>query len=387
MEAVIRSGVGAKCAALAKLPGVSSHFNKERHNTQQMSYGKFQKEAGIYTTWRRKNNLPYLGWEEVDKIIRDKWIADKRYKELITFIIEGWDSGNCDDFCEPIFQILIEEKEHQSFKRLWKGIIRNRLEKLWRDYEYLKQELPAFTLDKIKKVDIRGYNQFSSEESIERDVAWRRLYIIEGINEFIKGLKILNDNEEIEKQNALLKIVSNLEKPKPKPTTDKRKIDENLFWQLIKETRKISTDQFNFLDNLKSLLETFHPKELRNFDKLLITKSNELNTWEHWALAYIVRGGCGDDEFDYFRVWAVSKGKIAFEAIKKIDENQLLQIFDEDPQLEELYYLAEQVYEIKTSDLMPPIRVKESKLTGKKWDENKLSETFPTLCKLFNYEQ
>lgn len=194
-----------------------------------MSYGKFQKEAGIYTTWRRKNNLPYLGWEEVDKIIRDQWMADKRYKELIAFIIDNWDAGNCDDFSRPFSKHLIDNSELALFKQLWKGIIRNRLEKLWSDYEYLKQELPVFTLDKIKKVDICGYNQFSSEESIERDVAWRRLYSIEGINEFIKGLKILNDDEEIEKQNALLKIVSNLEKPKPKPQPTKEKLMKTCF--------------------------------------------------------------------------------------------------------------------------------------------------------------
>lgn len=352
-----------------------------------MSYGKFQKEADIYRTWRRNNNLPYLEWEKVDEIIRDKWITDKRYKELIAFILENWDSGNCDYFSRPFSKHLIDNNELNFYKKLWKGIIRNRLDKLWNHYEYLKQELPNCTINKIKSVNIDNFNQFSSEESIERIVAWERLYIIEGINEFMEGLEVLKDNEEITKQTSLLNIVSSLEKPKPKPTTDKRKIDESLFWQLIDETRQISTDQFNFLDNLKSILETFHPKELRNFDKLLITKANELNTWEHWALAYIVRGGCGDDEFDYFRVWSVSKGQTAFEAIKELNEKQLFQIFDEDPQLEELYYLAEQVYEAKTSDLMPPIRVKTSKLTGKQWEEDKLIQDFPTLCKLFNYEQ
>ena len=60
------------------------------------------------------------------------------------------------------------------------------------------------------------------------------------------------------KQTSLLSMVSNLDTPKPKPTTDKRKIDESLFWQLIDEARKISTNQFNFLDNLKTTLEGFN---------------------------------------------------------------------------------------------------------------------------------
>ncbi|MBC7862256.1 MAG: hypothetical protein IAF38_04725 [Bacteroidia bacterium] len=69
-----------------------------------------------------------------------------------------------------------------------------------------------------------------------------------------------------------------------------------------------------------------------------------------------------------------------------MDENNLVQLFNEEPQLEELYFLAEQVYEEKTSDLMKPISLKEPKLTGKKWEENKIKETFPSLCKLFKYK-
>lgn len=348
-----------------------------------MSYTKFGFDVNKYLVNCKKNNL---STDNYQAIVRDKWISDKRYKELIAFILENWDSGNCDDFSRPFSKYLIDNKELFLFKQLWKGIIRNRLEKLWGHYSYLTEALPNFSVEKIKNVDINGFNQFSSKESIERRVAWERLFIIDGINEFISGLKILNDKEEIEKQSSLLSIVSNLDKPKPKPTTDKRKIDESLFWQLIDKARKISTDQFNFLDNLKSTLEGFNPKELRNFDKLLKTKANELDTWEHWALAYIVRRGCGDDAFDYFKVWAVSKGQKAFNSIKNIDENELVSIFNEDPQLEEFYYLAEQVYEDKTSDLMQPIKIKSSKLTGKKWEEDKLQKTFPTLCKLFDYE-
>ena len=351
-----------------------------------MSYGKFLDDWTRHSRLREKNNLPVQTMEEGFADVRDKWLADKRYKELMAFILENWDSGNCDDFSRPFSKHLIDKHELQLFKQLWKGIIRHRLEKLWGHYSYLKEIHSNISVESIKAVDISGFNQFSSKESIQRRVAWERLFVIDGINEFIAGLKILNDNEEVEKQTALLSIVSNLDKPKPKPTTDKRKFDENLFWQLIDDARKTSTDQFSFLDNLKSVLEAFNPKELRNFDKILNTKANELNTWEHWALAYIVRRGCGDDEFDYFRVWAVSKGRNAFQAIKELNESQFLQIFDEDPQLEEFLYLAEQVYEEKTSDLMPPVKVKASKLTGKRWDEDKLTQTFPTLCRLFNYD-
>jgi hypothetical protein len=350
-----------------------------------MSYQKFTRALNDYYVHQKANNLPSLKSEEVDALVRDAWIRDGRYKEIIAYILENWDSGNCDYFSRPLSQHLIDVKEGALFMRLWKGILRNRLEKLWRDVSRLRSRHPNITANEIKQVNIKNYNQFSSGESIERTVAWRRLYIMDGINEFISGLKTLNASEEIERQTKLLDVVSNLEKPKPQPTTDKRKIDGKLFWELIEESRLVSPDGTHFLDKLRSSLERFHPKELRNFKKIFLTKVNELNTWEHWALAYIVRQGCGDDAFDYFKAWVVSKGLKAFDAIKSLDQDKLVSIFDEDPQLEELYYLAEEIYESKTSDFMPPVAVKSSKLTGKRWEEDKLVETFPALCKLFNY--
>ena len=352
-----------------------------------MSYQKFTQALNDYDVYLDKHNLPSPEMDEALALVRDAWIRDGRYKELVAFTLENWDSGNCDDFSRPLSLHLLELKERTLFLRLWKGILRNRLEKLWRDVGKLKLKHPNMSVDKIRRINTKNYNQFSSTESIERSVAWRRLYIIDGINEFIVGLRALNETQEIEKQTKLLDIVSNLEKPTPQPTTDKRKIDEKLFWNLIDDARSISRDQFHFIDNLQLSLERFHPNEIRNFEKNLLNKINELNTWENWALAYIVRGGCGDDAFDYFKAWVVSKGQKAYEAIKNMEEDKLVSLFDEDPQLEELYYLAGKTYESKTSEFMPPVKVKSSKLTGKRWEEDKLAETYPSLAKLFNYEK
>jgi hypothetical protein len=350
-----------------------------------MSRSQFLDAAGDYADWRRKNNLPEQHYLQYFAGARDIWMKDEKYKGLISFILEEWDSGNCDEFSQPLSEHLILKGELQYFKQLWKGIIRNRLNKLWGDYDHLKHFRPNFGSDRINKVNIEGYNQFSAEEPIERSIAWRRQYIIDGILEFMLGLAKLNDKEEIQRQKTLIEVVKNLEKPKPKPSTDKRKIDEKLFWEIISDNRIKSENQSEFIENLKSTLESFQPKEMRSFDKILLTKISELNTWEMWALVYIVRKGCGDDGFDYFKAWAVSTGKENFEAIKNLDEGRLLDLFDEDPQLEEMYYVAQEVYEDKTSDLMKPVRIKASKITGKKWEEDNLPETYPTLCKLFGF--
>ena len=150
-----------------------------------MSYGKFLDDWTKHSRLREKNNLSIQTMEEGFADVRDKWIEDRKYKELITFILENWDSGNCDEFSRPFSKHLVDNKDLSLYKRLCKGIIRNRLEKLWGHFGYLKDVLPNISVDKIKEVNIDNFNQFSAKESIERRVAWERKYIIDGINEFI----------------------------------------------------------------------------------------------------------------------------------------------------------------------------------------------------------
>lgn len=52
-----------------------------------------------------------------------------------------------------------------------------------------------------------------------------------------------------------------------------------------------------------------NPKEMIGFrlytDKLLYdTYSSEM-----WCAGYIMKGGCSDDSFEYFRLWVISRGK------------------------------------------------------------------------------
>ena len=122
-------------------------------------------------------------------------------------------------------------------------------------------------------------------------------------------------------------------------------------------------------------------------EKILRTKYEELNQSELWALAYIIRRGCGDDEFDYFKVWVISKGEDAFNAINEMRLDELKRYFDEDPQLEEMLYLAEDVYEFKTGEFMTPVRVKKNKMKRLNWTEETLETDFPELCELFEYER
>jgi hypothetical protein len=351
-----------------------------------MSYSKFLDDLNDFYKDRHEGGIlerPSL--EEAQFAVRDKWLKDGRFRELVSFTLENWDSGNCDDFMKPLVEALITTNEFSLFKRLWKGILSHRARKAWLYFSTLEKSFPKLKGEDLNEIDISNLNQFSSKEDLRRTAAFRRQFTLNGISEFIRGLELLKQADEVERAREFYQTIYLMQKPAPKPSTDKRKIDERIFWELVAESRNGAEDQYEFLDRLGVVLKTFKPNEIRKFQRLLLTKQQELDRWEHWALAYIVRRGCGDDEFDYFRLWAISKGKTRFEAVKQLDAENLKDIFDEDPQLEELLYLAEGLYEDQTGEMMKEVKVKRSKLSGQKWTEENITTKFPVLCRIFDY--
>ncbi|KGL59085.1 DUF4240 domain-containing protein [Polaribacter sp. Hel1_85] len=328
-----------------------------------MSYGIFLKEVDNYFDEREKLGLPKQTWEQNEIYVRDKWIKEKRFSELIAFIHENYDSGQWDEFFEPLEKHLIENKLEKEFIKFWKGILRRRFSSLWHWNKEIGEKTEYW--DGAKKT-------FECQK-----------LTLEGLYRFKQGLTELGAEEEIRKTDELIKTVDKLEKPKPKKTTDKRKIDEKVFWELININREKSEDKIDFIEKLSNQLKEFKPSEIKRFERTFLTKYQELNRWEIWALVYIARRGCGDDAFDYFKAWVISKGQKAFENIKGLKISELKQYFDEDPQLEEMFSLAENVYENKTGELMTPVRVKKQKLSGKEWKEENLEKEFSEIWKIF----
>jgi hypothetical protein len=51
--------------------------------------------------------------------------------------------------------------------------------------------------------------------------------------------------------------------------------------------------------------------------------------WNLWAAAYLMKGGCSDDAFDYFRAWLVAQGRSAWE--RAVQDPDTLAGLDIDP--------------------------------------------------------
>jgi len=322
----------------------------------------------------------------------ERWIVQKKYKKLLLYTKQYNDTGGYSiDSYTSFEKSLLRDNAITIYKQFWNYILNTRIRRFWKIYDYyLKSKINEakdieyfHTVDRqLVLEDDEKYPAYQDRNlntvSIWYDAQWH-------IDKYIEAMQKINATEEIERAKILKESVYNLKKPKAKKTTDKRKMSEILFWELIEESRIKSDSDSEFLDILKDKLEAMSAPEIKKFQKILLEQTNELEHWDVWALAYIVRGGCGDDGFDYFKAWVISKGKEAFESVKSMQIEKFQYLFEEDPQFEEFMYVAQEAYANKKHEEMPMPRVKSQEIQGKKWDEESICESYSKLCEMFEY--
>lgn len=135
---------------------------------------------------------------------------------------------------------------------------------------------------------------------------------------------------------------------------------------------------------MQSLLRSRGLDDAIAFSVLLDEALDALYTWELWAVAYVVQGGCSDDAFEYFRAWVISQGRSAFELAfsdpaafgMTIDPES----DDEDRECEDLLYAAQTVHEELTGEYGPTRTIaRPAEPRGEPWDEGDLESRLPSL--------
>lgn len=165
-------------------------------------------------------------------------------------------------------------------------------------------------------------------------------------------------------------------------------MDEDTFWELIARTRSESNGDYERQQSaLGALLEKLEATEIEKFDNRFGQYHQEVYTWELWAAAYIMNGGCSDDCFSDFRGWLIAQGKkVFFDAIKDPETLAQLEYDQEEVDWEGFTYIAGEAYQkVKGTDM--PFHQKDyPEITGQEWEENdKLYEKYPKLSAKWSY--
>ena len=157
------------------------------------------------------------------------------------------------------------------------------------------------------------------------------------------------------------------------------------FWTLIEEVKQESGGECAPLVGLlQTKLSRLPETEIIAFAETLAQLLDEAYTWELWAAAYLINGGCSDDGFAYFRRWLIAQGEQIFRSA--VGDPETLADFPgglpEDAGCERLGYVAGQAYEEKTGHKMPAYQIPpfRHEPQGEPWEEGEEEQLYPRLA-------
>lgn len=158
------------------------------------------------------------------------------------------------------------------------------------------------------------------------------------------------------------------------------------FWKLIETSRRGAEDVDDQMGKLHGLLVKLPAEEILAFDTFFQECIRDAYSWELWAAAYIVNGGCSDDGFDYFMGWLIAQGRKAFESVLA-DPERLGAITEPDDHVEceRMWSAAAIAYEAKTGkdDFYKISKGVMRQLRGNPWDEENVDQLYPSLAQKF----
>lgn len=155
------------------------------------------------------------------------------------------------------------------------------------------------------------------------------------------------------------------------------------FWEIIAQSRAGDCKEQATL--LLSILSNMPAEKIEAFDQRWGELMVESYRWDLWAIAYIIKGGCSDDGFEYFRAWLIGQGKGYYEgSIREVERAADKVKPGDEVECESLLYVAMEAYEAVSGN---PIPLRDAKYpdspAGESWEEGDLQQRYPSLIERF----
>lgn len=84
---------------------------------------------------------------------------------------------------------------------------------------------------------------------------------------------------------------------------------EAVYWQLIESSLQHTETLEEQEEYLSEALEEMTPEELAGFKLRTDLLLMESYSSPLWCAAYLMKGGCGEEDFTFFRCWLISRGQ------------------------------------------------------------------------------
>ncbi|GAB6141096.1 DUF4240 domain-containing protein [Methylosoma difficile] len=159
-------------------------------------------------------------------------------------------------------------------------------------------------------------------------------------------------------------------------------MNEQAFWQFFDEVNQAANGDMDVkCELIKDKAAQLSKQDAIDFSHLFNEMMDKAYSWELWAAAYIINGGCGDDSFMDFRSSLIAQGQSIFEQALS-DPDSLAEVETDDDYdwcYEGIQYAVSDGVELAAGDVPPRKSAHPSDPSGEEWDEDDLADLLPKL--------
>jgi hypothetical protein len=160
------------------------------------------------------------------------------------------------------------------------------------------------------------------------------------------------------------------------------------FWSIVEKVHRDSLgDMDRKCELLDAVLRGLPLDEVVSFHAHFDECDVRAYSWELWAAAYIIGGGCSDDAFSDFRATLISMGRETFERALAAPEALADMDYDSEVAFYEGYqYVPTTVEaELGAGREFPRAHPFPAEPSGKPWEEDEVAELYPKLAEKYDY--
>jgi hypothetical protein len=160
------------------------------------------------------------------------------------------------------------------------------------------------------------------------------------------------------------------------------------FWSIVEKVHHTSQgDMDKKCELLEAELRRLPLEEVRSFHTHFYECEDRAYSWELWAAAFIIGGGCSDDAFSDFRSTLISMGRQTYE--RALADPQSLADLNYDAEIahyEGYQYVPTTVEtDLGGGQRFQRVPAHPTEPSGTPWDENKVAELYPKLAEKYEY--
>ena len=233
---------------------------------------------------------PYYSGQYINEFLDSQYFARGILEPLIKVCNGGRWIGSMES------QLRAEAKKHNK-----EHLITKRLEE-WLSFEF--REYLSFksgaNLEIANNDPDKGYQELAEKT---------RLWLVEVYKEASEICKRAGSIRQVDEYRSMSERLLKDDFRETLPKAEKTKMDEELYWSILREAWDSSSIAAKRTQTLGEKLRLYNTTAIRKFASLYKRSIKKLNDYRAWDFVYIMEGGCGDDSFIDFKDTIVFLGR------------------------------------------------------------------------------